>query len=213
MQQLTQSQIKRIGIIFVLAIIIISIPSIYSFINRQGKIKVTIDVIPVDSMIIVDGEKSSKTTYLNPGLHTFIATKDGFSNYKQTVIISDDNHQVALILEPESDEAKEWYRKNISDSELQKVRSSQIKATTNSAMEKNPILNILPKTDITGPFKIDYSFSDLDNYDAYITISYSTPDGRKKAFNWIRSNNIDPTTLDIRYKEGEFTNPLTGKDY
>ena len=48
MQQLTQSQIKRIGIIFVLAIIIISIPSIYSFINRQNKIKVTIDVIPAD---------------------------------------------------------------------------------------------------------------------------------------------------------------------
>ena len=213
MNQLTLKQIRIAILIFVIAMVAFSVPSIYNLITKQDKIAVEISTIPADATVAIDNKKSSNTVYLEPGSYTFTAIKEGFKRSDQTIIISEDNNQVALRLEPQSDEAKKWYEENVDDLELQKIGSIRIKSTSKSYAEKNPVLDFLPKTDITGPFKIDYGLLGEDTYDAYIIISYSTPDGRKKAFDYIRSNGIDPTTLDIRYKEGSFTNPLTGKGY
>jgi hypothetical protein len=60
-----------------------------------------------------------------------------------------------------------------------------------------PLENQLPYTDINGPFKIIYMYKQ-DNIDV-IGVTNSTPNGRKKAIEWIKSKNIDPSSIIINY--------------
>jgi hypothetical protein len=60
-----------------------------------------------------------------------------------------------------------------------------------------PLENQLPYTDINGPFKIIYMYKQ-DNTDV-IGVTNSTPNGRKKAIEWLKSKNIDPSSIIINY--------------
>jgi len=60
-----------------------------------------------------------------------------------------------------------------------------------------PLENQLPYTDINGPFKIIYMYKQ-DNTDV-IGVTNSTPNGRKKAIEWLKSKNIDPSNVIINY--------------
>lgn len=60
-----------------------------------------------------------------------------------------------------------------------------------------PLEKQLPYSDINGPFKIIYMFK--QNNTDVIGITNSTPNGRKKAIEWLKSKNIDPSGLIINY--------------
>jgi hypothetical protein len=55
----------------------------------------------------------------------------------------------------------------------------------------------LPFTDISGPFEIEYMHKQETT--PVIGIFHSTPDGRQKALDWLRSKNINPTNIVINY--------------
>lgn len=77
--------------------------------------------------------------------------------------------------------------------------------------EQNPIIEYLPYADVSGPFSIDYGFTDPnDRFKFFILISNATPEGRQKALEWIRAQGVDPSTLDIRYKD--YTRTLEGDE-
>ena len=60
-----------------------------------------------------------------------------------------------------------------------------------------PLENQLPYTDINGPFKVIYMYKQ-GNTDV-IGVTNSTPNGRKKAIEWLKSKNIDPSSVIINY--------------
>lgn len=70
-----------------------------------------------------------------------------------------------------------------------------------------PLAGNIPHVDISGPYSIDYGDGAPGATALPLVISDSTPHGRIAAIEWIRSQGVDPTTIDIRYDE--YINPLT----
>lgn len=177
------------------------------FIPRIGKIPVTIYSLPVDAHITVDDKRSSTgEQYLSPGSYTFKATKKGWSSDTLEIEVSEDNSEVALILEPESDEARsESENTNNTDirEQLSSIRANSRGKTVNA---KYPVLAKLPYSDTTGPYKIDYGFLKEDAATPYILISYSTPNGRIEALQWLVEQKVDITETEIIFSD--FENPI-----
>ena len=79
--------------VFVLAIVAIAVWSnVY-----QASNPITISKVPTDATVYINGkEVSGDRTNLANGAYTVKATKDGFSNYQDTVIIDDKSKSPAL---------------------------------------------------------------------------------------------------------------------
>lgn len=189
------------SILLFLVIAIWSVVSIINSRNNLGLISFSIATLPEDSIIEIDGSRiMSKQTHLTPGIHRINIKRDGFRSFHTDIHVSPSNNWFFTTLQPQSKEAKKWYSDNIT--RITSAQPDLIESTYNNMASENPIVDYLPRTDIYGPYKIDYGF-DSNLGHLYILISLSTPDGRQEAINWIRSLGIDPTSLDIRYTEGD----------
>ncbi len=186
-----------------LVIAIWSTVLVVNYRNNLGLIAFSIDMIPSDSSVKIDKKRvKPKTVHLSPGEHTISIEKDGFKSVHKKIYVSASNNWFFSILQPESEKAKKWYKNNVSVTKMKNAQSDLIESTYNNTVSQNPIIDYLPKTDTYGPYKIDYGFDeDLDRL--YLIISLSTPDGRREAIDWIRSLGVDPTSLDIRYADGD----------
>ena len=176
---------------------------------RLGKIAVDIRVNPEDAAIIIDGDKShAGTVYLRPGTHTFKAAKSGWFADEVTVSVSKNNATVALLPQPDSDEAQQ----QAEDDAMKREGLSSTAANTRGVdiRSANPILNKLPYSDISGPYKIDYGFNQQDEKTPYLIVSYSTPHGREKALKWLKSNKLDVTTTEVVFQD--FISPIHAEE-
>ncbi len=178
------------------------------FATRLGKTAVTIKTIPADSKITINGKSAGAgMAYLKPGVYHFKAELDGWLPDEQTIKISGKSTAVYLLPTPNSDKATQWINDHPNLTlERESLGSEAADQTGTSIRQQNPIINLLPYTDISGPFQIDYGMDPDHNNRLFLLISYSTPDGRQAALKWIRSQGYDPTNLDIRFKD--FHNPL-----
>lgn len=197
-------------VLIILGIILIAgiIYSIYISIQRSGKVLVEILTIPPDASVVIDEAKSSNKAYLTEGYHDFVISSDGFSEHKGSHYVSEKVNKVVVSLTPKTDEARKKvadYGKSLgSENALGDVHAYM---RSSFLRETNPVINILPKTDLTGPYKIEYKFYPGDPDKVYVTISYATPKGRQNALKYLTDNGIDITTTDIKFTN--FDNPLT----
>lgn len=180
--------------------------SIVSFMDRQGKVAVVIRSVPGDAIITFNtAPESSGTQWIKPGDYTVVAKKDGFTSITRKVRISDQKSQnvVALSLQPESTQAKEWAEKNTDEYQRNETFGT-IEANANGEYftKLNPITTKLPFTDPY--FKIAYKTND----DQSVTLTVSTPSPRYRfyAVEKIRELGYDPTDFVIEFKD--FKNPL-----
>lgn len=74
-----------------------------------------------------------------------------------------------------------------------------------------PDLSIISHTEVSGPFVMNYDYNDktIVGARAPVLISYSTPNGRVAAINYLFVKGLDPTEMVFRF-EG-YKNPLTGE--
>lgn len=169
---------------------------------RLNKIPVEVLVHPNDATLSVDGKGFSPgTIYLHPGAHSFKAEKEGWKTDEVSVTISNDLTSIALLPIPESEEAREQARR---ESRVREGLSS-IAANMRGLDIRNsyPILSKLPYSDISGPFKIDYGFNQDDKKTPYLIISFSTPNGRREAIQWLKENDTDITKVEIIFEDFE----------
>ena len=165
---------------------------------RQGKIPVEVLANPENATIFIDNSKTGTgVLYLPAGSHTFRAEKEGWKTAEITTRISDDLSSVALVLDPASEEAIQQAKKET------RIREglSGIAANTRGIGIRSsyPILNKLPYSDTSGPFKIDYGFNQEDKETPYLIVSFSTPHGRTKALKWLHDNGTDLTAIEILF--------------
>ena len=205
----SQNKLRLAIGLFVGLILILAIFSLVDLSSRQGKVAVTIESSPKDAIVKINGEKAKTgEVYLLPGDYLFSAEKEGFDKYERRFTISEKSNKIVLTPTAKTDEAKKLVDET-SQKEQQRINDQQNRSIQNDILAKNPIMRFLPKIDVAGPYRIDYSVArDNSSSDRYIIIGVSTPDGRQNAIKWLRSTGIDPTTLDIRYDD-RFTNYLT----
>lgn len=208
MNQQPNTRLVAIGVgVFVLIVIIIGI---FFSVNRMGKVKVSIDVLPNDSTLFVNGKKVDKTVYLEPGTYTFAAKKDGFVDATSVMVISEENNTVTLLPEAQSDEAIRWRERSADQAIMESMGGKAADERGVSLRERYPLINSLPYEHVTDNFfSVHFGFEGDNNSSIYFIVGDANPAGRVDALNWIRSQNIEPTDLDIRFEN--FKNPLTGE--
>lgn len=204
-----QNNKRRIIAIVIMLFVLLITWSTATLIDRQGKVAVVIRTVPDDANILFDKDiEQNGTRWIKPGDYTVVAKKDGFRSVTRTVRVSDQKSQnvVAISLQPESDQAKEWAAKN-AEQYQQNETFGTIEANANGEYfsKLNPITTKLPFVDPY--FKIAYS----TNTDQSIKITVATPSPRYRfyAVEKIRELGYDPTDFVIEFKD--FKNPLGGK--
>lgn len=193
----------------VITLVAISILSVLYFLfstyPKIGKIPVEILVYPEDAKVYTDDITTGNTVYLKSGEHTFKAQKDGWVTDETTVTISDTLKTIALLPSPESTEAKELANSAEGSSKREELAGIAANTRGLDIRSSYSILNKLPYSDISGPFKIDYGFNQDDKKTPYIIVSYSTPNGRRKAIRWLQDNGTNLTMTEIVFED--FINP------
>lgn len=205
----SQNKLRLAIGLFTGLILILAIFSLVDLSSRRGKVAVTIESSPQDSIVKINGEKAKNgEVYLLPGDYIFSAEKDGFDKYERRFTVSEKSNKIVLTPTAKSGEAKKLVNKT-SQKEQQRIKDQQNRSIQNDILAKNPIMRFLPKVDVAGPYRVDYNVArDNSTSDRHIVIGISTPSGRQNAIKWLRSTGIDPTTIDIRYDDS-FTNYLT----
>lgn len=207
-----QPNTKKIIILALAVAIMILLFFMIQGFSRSSKIATTIEVMPKDSIVKMDGKTiSSGTLYVKPGEHVFTAEKSGFNTAKSTIIIAKDNHYAGLTPDPVSADAISWAKQPQNALEIERIGGIRSENSGKDASLKNPIIDRLPYSDILGPFTVDYAFDATDSTKTHIVISNSTPNGRVKALQWIRDQGFDPANLTINFED--FNNPTNQGDY
>lgn len=205
-----QKQLLLFAAVIVLGFVLIISYAIFSAVQRTGKIEVTVASSPDDAEIVIDGKKASNgANYLEPGNHTFTATKQGWQDAEINLTISEEVNRVNLILIPASTEATAWLNENPDEIiKREAFASSNAQLSGLATRKEYPIINKLPRSDIVGPYKIDYGFDDQDGH-LFLLVSYSSTDGRKNAVEWLRSEGYKMSDLDVVFSD--YLNPLVSE--
>ncbi len=180
--------------------------------SRVGEVRTSIDVVPENATISVDGKQvSNKTVYLKPGEYTFSASADGWSTDTQKVSVNTDQSRVVLLPEPQSEEIKKWLRDNPDvQHKREELGGQKFNTLGGEEVKNNPLIAVLPHTNVSPPFSIDFGPSKLRKGKVFLIISDASPNGRSAALDWIRQNDEDPTDYEIVFSG--FINPLESKE-
>lgn len=191
-----------------LAVVLFVTYNIVLAVTRIGEVKVSINVIPKDSKVTVNGKPSSKRTlYLSPASYTFTASAEGWKTDTQQVAISKASGEVYLLPSPESQAVQDFLRKNPKiQIERETLGGKRVALQNQEALGQNPILKYLPYTNDSPPFTIDYGPAEAGKGNILLLVSNSSPNGRQAAIDWIRQHGEDPTNMEIKFTG--FTNML-----
>ena len=205
--------LRRRRALFFLGSIVLVVFLIFLFLftrqSNTGGISVTIAVQPDDATVYIDGKRASVgVNYVKPGEHTFVAKKTGFGDAVEKTTISESRTYVGLLPSPQSTEAKAWANSDEVSGQREEIGGLDAENRGDSYRAANPIIEVLPYIDISGPFSIDYGYVGAGSDKTYGIIDNSTPSGRKKALQWIRDKGYNPAELDIRFSD--FINLLVG---
>lgn len=204
-----QQNKKTLLISVVVVIFLITLWGIATFIERNGKVGVTIKAVPSDAIIVINNKKTkSGTHWLKAGEYTISAQKDGFKTRTKTIVANGDKDQnaVALSLTPVSEAAQQWAKKNEhAYKKNEEYGAIEARANGKYLKEKNPITNVLPYSDPY--YEISY---ELQQKNILVTISTPSPRYRYIAVQKIRDLGFNPSEYKIVFKD--FKNPLGDRD-
>jgi hypothetical protein len=211
MQNSNQRQLKKIGVLITVIVVLLLGWFVFLRTSQSGKIGVTVEVLPRDSTVKMDGETiTAGKVYTTSGKHVFTAEKSGFKTATVTLTVSTTNNYAGLLPQPQSDEANKWSAQDDVWPKREEIAAKRADTAGEETAAQNPLLEYLPYDDISAPFSIDYYFDTNDSTKTYVLIKNSTADGRIRAINWIRDKGIDPADLNIIFDD--FQNPLR-EDY
>ena len=186
------------------AAVVIALVVLGGFLLFRGdpESKLTVTSIPNDLTLTLDGQQipASGEVKVKAGSHTLTGERRGFQSYSQTFTAADgDPLSVKVYLYANSAEGRAWgqgHPEQLAEAEAEAGR--RFDEINRRLAAKYPIMASLP---YLGPgFKATYdnSKSDPKNPEAIsVVIATYTPDGRKKALEWIKGQGWDPNTLDI----------------
>ncbi len=204
---MNQNQSRTTPLLLVLIVLVVLIGGIYSILNRHGTTKISIDVLPKDSQISINGTKTGSTThYLKPGTYKLTASRSGFTTATSDITIKpgDGPKNVRLLPTPADPGAITWASEHAA--EYQKLESGAGAETQDEGEEfekKFPISRVLPYKNLL--FSIDYSTNNTKN-GFKIIVSADTAVDRQYAVKQIQDWGYSPGDYQIEFSG--FSNPL-----
>jgi hypothetical protein len=196
--------------IVITAILILGLAISYVFmlgLQRIGKTAVKIDSVPGNLVVMVNDEKrGGSTVYLSPGTYEITAKKEGFSDYSESLTISEGQPPKTLfiVLSPDSESARKWAQENRSRYLAIEKRSGE-EADKQGAkfVDDYPIVQQLPHRGSL--YNIDYSY---DEETSEFKLQITSPDalGRQVAVETIKNWGYEPTDYVVEFLD--YTNPF-----
>lgn len=205
---LINDKIKIISALGVLFMIIITLYFTVTYVSRINKVAIDIDIAPTDAIVRIDGKKVSRgTVYLDPGVYQIEASREGFREISDK-LRTNSMSSYGIMLEPESEEAKQWVDDNPKDYEQARILSQEaLRESGEVFAEKNPITRHLPYR--TFQYVIGYQRDPSDPSNNSIIITIDAGEGyRQSALYRIRQLGFDPTDLNINFRDYENPFPL-----
>lgn len=191
------------------AAVVIAIVLIGAFLLFRGgsEAKLTITSIPNDLTLTMDGQEipANGEVKVKAGDHTLTGSRKGFQDYTQTFTAADgESLSVKVYLYANSATGREWAASHPEETaEAEAEAGRRFDELNRRLRAKYPVIAQLP---YLGPgFKATYGNSKTDpkNPEAIsVLISTYSPDGKKKALEWIQGQGWDPATLDIVWSTG-----------
>lgn len=141
--------IRRIIIIGFIALVAL-IVGIFIFIQANPSGTLVVAVAPEEGTLVLDGKerkvKNEDKIGLSIGEHTVAFKRDEFkdSETKKVTITKDENMRVIFVLEPLTDAARALLQTEGAQRVREQNGGQEIINASNEAVDKNPILTILP---------------------------------------------------------------------
>ena len=195
-----------LGILIILGIVIFGSIAFY---ERNGKMGVTINTLPGDSVVTLNKVAlPSHKTHLAPGTYTATIARDGFATENRTIVITQEGQNVfSIALVPITEEARKWAEKH--KDEYTQFANSVRSVSQNrydALKQNNPITAKLPYKNLL--FSITYRPDEADLSGTRIVLEITAPETyRQAALFQIRKWGFDPT--DYRINFSDYQNPIT----
>ena len=197
--------------IFIIIAVFLLVIALFSslYLSRINKTAVRIEMFPVDTNLRIDGHRVGRgTAYFKPGTYEIEASRKGFKSYSGTVEIDTAATPIAIMLDPESNEAKKIFTDHQADyNRAREVSYEALQKSNTLFNEKNPIISKLPYK--TFMYQIGYirDATDPTGMSIIVTI-YASETYRQAALYRIYQLGFDPTDLNIVFKDYENPFPL-----
>lgn len=199
---MTRNNAKIIGVVLGAVFLALIAYSIYIVVSRSGKEPVQVYILPSEATVTVDGQKlSAGIEYLSAGTHEIQAKSEGFTDYKGTITIGQTNKEsIDIALDPVSDAAKEWAKKNQKLYLDREGRSGERSRERGKEFYRlNPITKQLPITNVL--YSIGYIVDQSDPSGNSIILQVQASQGYREAMlAKIRELGYDPTNFKINFK-------------
>lgn len=191
---------KRVFIIIFIALLALII---YIFYNNNSKKDYSffIETVPSDAIAYINDKKvKNGKNYSDIDKISLTFKREGFADYKREVkLYNNEENYIGVIMEPSSDDYSNWYQNQDQYNLSSKISSKSADEYTKYKHIEYPILSILPYQEVSGPFRIDYGFTSEGAL--FLEVSNSSPKGRQRAIDWIKSQGYNPAEYDIIYKD------------
>jgi len=194
--------------------LLIFVASIFSVVDKIGKVELNVAVAPNDAILMVDGKTTQPgKIYVTKGKHELKASKDHFTDDTKTIETDkiDSKLTIYLIPKPDSTEAQKYLDENPSiQQEREHAGDLQATQTQEEISKKFPILTQLPHEN--PDYKIDYGLSDNNTKINFVVTLYpyalpgnaavyqqQLKDFKQEALQWLKDNGIDTTKTTITF--------------
>jgi len=162
--------------------------------------------VPNDATVLLDSKHvtANGTVLVKAGDHTLTSSRAGFQNTKnQFTIKNGQTINLYLYPKPTSDVGEKWLEQNPDLAHQREgVGGQEHAATVNNAIQQNSFITQLPYIGAGYEYRIDYGDSNPNNKypdQPTIIITGATQAAQDDAITWMRNNNYNPDTMNIKF--------------
>jgi hypothetical protein len=202
MQQQTQKLVTIIGAAVVVLVVLALF--VVPFMQHRGKVKVIVQVLPTDSTLFVDNNKTrAGAVYLKPGKHVLKATRQDFGTVTKNIDTAKlDKDPIVMMPKPSSQAALDYLENHPDEQQKREAAASNDAAKQQEALQKYPLISSLPYTAAGFEYQIDYDAE--TNSDGNLVVTYyihaSDDEARAEARQWITDQGVKLDGLNIKYE-------------
>ncbi len=205
-ESMRDNQAKKLMIVVFAVVVLLIVIALSNALSHVGKTQVFLEVAPSIASSAIDGKSvDSGAVYVSKGKHVLTSQLSNFTTVNQPFTVTGESRTISLALTPSNAAGRKFLADNPAyQTEREAVSGREVQGRRDVAT--TPLISQLPIINLAAPYRIDFGQSKTRKDGVVILIGGSSPEGRQKALELIRSKGYDPTTLEIQFTD--FSSPL-----